>query len=138
MRNKIFNSAIVLVMLLWFGNFASMAAAQQSTVARVNVPPAGATVSDFKGRVRVQVPNQAAAGPFRGETLPPDTFITTEDGGLLLRLEDGSEVIVRSHTSLVLKQPAANDWRYLQLMIGRIRTAVQKRLGGASPFEIGT
>ncbi len=137
-RNKISNPAIVLVLLLWCGQFAGMAAAQQSTLSHANAPLAGATISDFKGRVRVQLPNQAVAGPVRGETLPPDTVITTEDGGLLLRLVDGSEVIVRAHTSLVLKQPAAHDWRYLQLMIGRIRTAVQKRLDGTSLFEIGT
>lgn len=138
MKSKLFNSTIVLVLLSSLSNLATVAAAQQMRPAQLNGPFAGASISDFKGRVQVQLPNQAPAGAARGEILPAETVITTEDGGMLLRLVDGSEVIVRSHTGLVLKQPAGNEWRYLQLIIGRIRTAVQKRLGGASPFEIGT
>ncbi len=138
MKSKMSNSTIVLVLLCWLSSLSTAAAAQQSTLAQENVPFAGANVADFKGNVRVQLPNQTMTGPARGEILPAGTVIITQDGGMLLRLADGSEVIVRPRTTVVLKQPAADDWRYLQLIIGRIRTAVQKRLGGASPFEIGT
>src|SRR5690349_14497900 len=40
----------------------------------------------------------------RGETLPPDSTVSTDDGRLLLKLSDGSDVLVRPHTKLLLKQ----------------------------------
>jgi hypothetical protein len=97
-----------------------------------NAPPmrapfAGATVSDFKGNVSIQLPKQGISTPSRGLVLPAETLITTQDDGL-----------VRSNTRLVLKQPEAGAWRYVQLMIGHVRAEIQKRIGGAPGFQIGT
>jgi hypothetical protein len=55
-----------------------------------------------------------------------------------LKLSDGSDILVRPHTKLVLKQPETSGWKYFQMMIGRIRTSIQKRFGGAPAFQIGT
>ncbi len=104
----------------------------------VKAPLAGATVADFKGRVSIQLPHQALAGPARGEVLPPETAVNTDDGTLLLKLTDGSEVLVRAHTRLVIKEPETSGWRYVQVMLGRIRAQVQKHLGGSPGFQIGT
>jgi hypothetical protein len=57
---------------------------------------------------------------------------------MLLHLSDGSDILVRSNTNLVLKQPEGGALRYLQVMFGRVRAEIQKRLGGAPGFQIGT
>jgi hypothetical protein len=114
------------------------AAAQQAPPATVSAPYAGATISDFKGKVGIQLPAQAFSAPVRGEVLPPDTTVSTDDGRLLLKLSDGSDVLVRPHTKLLLKQPETSGWKYFQVMIGRVRTQIQKRLGGSPTFQIGT
>jgi len=105
----------------------------------MHAPFAGATVSDFKGGVSIQLPHQGINTPSRGLVLPAETLISTQDDGrMLLRLADGSNLLVRSNTRLVLKQPEAGAWRYVQLMIGHVRAEIQKRLGGAPGFQIGT
>src|SRR6476620_8455552 len=114
------------------------AVAQQAPSAAVTVPYAGATISDFKGKVGIQLPAQAFSAPVRGEVLPPDTTVNTDEGRLLLKLSDGSDVLVRPHTKLLLKQPETSGWKYFQLLIGRVRTQIQKRLGGSPAFQIGT
>jgi uncharacterized membrane protein YgcG len=114
------------------------AAAQQTSASAASAPYAGATISDFKGKVSIQLPAQAFAAPVRGEVLPPDTTVNTDEGRLLLKLSDGSDVLVRPHTKLLLKQPEASGWKYFQLMLGRIRTQIQKRTGGSPAFQIGT
>lgn len=117
----------------------SLAPAQEpSSAAAAKVPFAGATVFDFKGKVGIQIPSHALTSPVRGEVLPPETTINTDDGRLLLRLSDGSDVVVRPHSRLVLKQPENNGWRYLQLLLGKIHTEIQKHLGGTPPVKIGT
>jgi hypothetical protein len=136
MKRKIFTLTIVLSLSLCCRGLAHAVNIQQP--APVTAPLAGANISDLKGKVHVQLPNQAISAAFRGEMLPRGTVITTDDGGLLLRLSDGSEVIVRPHTKVELQDPASDQWHYLELILGRIRAAVKKRLGGESPFAIGT
>src|SRR5262249_47705961 len=118
--------------------WAIFAAGQEPAPAVVKAPYAGATITDFKGKVGIRLPGQALAEPLRGAILPPETEVNTDDGHLLLRLADGSDVLVRSHTRLTVKQPETSGWRYLQLMIGRIHTQIQKHLGATPPVQIGT
>src|SRR3984893_8561742 len=99
---------------------------------------AGATIADGKGNIRLRPPGQLSSNHVRGEQLPPGTILDTGSGKLLLRLNDGSEVIVRSHTRLQLQQPTLADPSYFQLLLGRIRALINKRTGGAAPFELGT
>lgn len=132
MKNKLVFALIGVAM------YCATAAAQQDSPAAVSVPYAGATVSDFKGKIGIQLPAQAFSAPVRGEVLPPETTVNTDDGRLLLRLSDGSDVLVRPHTKLVLKQPETSGWKYFQILIGRVRTSIQKHLGGTPAFQIGT
>src|SRR5580765_947087 len=132
MKNKSLFTIIGLVL------YCICAAAQEAPSPAVSAPYAGATISDFKGKVSIQLPAQAFSAPIRGEILPPDSTVSTDDGRLLLRLSDGSDVLVRAHTKLLLKQPEASGWKYFQLLIGRVRTQIQKRLGGSPAFQIGT
>lgn len=133
MKNKFSITMIIGLML-----YCICATAQENPPAAANAPYAGATISDFKGKVSIQLPAQAFSAPVRGEILPPETTVSTDDGRLLLRLSDGSDILVRPHTKLVLKQPETSGWKYFQMMIGRIRTSIQKRMGGAPAFQIGT
>jgi len=132
MKNKLTFTIIGVVL------YCACAAAQQTPPAAVSVPYAGATISDFKGKVGIQLPAQAFSAPVRGEVLPPDTTVNTDDGRLLLRLTDGSDILVRPHTKLVLKQPETSGWKYFQILVGRVRTSIQKHLGGTPAFQIGT
>lgn len=133
MKNK---SIFTLIGLVLFCTSAVAQESQQGTTA--SAPYAGATISDFKGKVSIQLPAQAFAAPVRGEILPPDTTVSTDEGRLLLKLSDGSDVLVRAHTKLLLKQPEANGWKYFQLLMGRVRTQIQKRMNGSPAFQIGT
>jgi hypothetical protein len=117
-----------------------MAAAQEqqpgSTPATAAI--AGATIAEWKGNIRLNLPGQLPSNPMRGEQLPPGTILDTGSGRLLLRLSDGSEVMVRAHTRLQVRQPSLTDPSYFQLLLGRIRALINKRTGGAVPFELGT
>jgi uncharacterized membrane protein YgcG len=132
MKSKLTLTIVVLAL------YCACAAAQQAPAAAASAPYAGATISDFKGKVSIQLPAQAFAAPVRGEVLPPGTTVNTDEGRLLLKLSDGSDVLVRPHTKLLLKQPEASGWKYFQIMIGRVRTQIQKRMGGSPAFQIGT
>ncbi len=133
MRTKTILTALFILFCALF------AVAQEPQHAPINAPFAGATISDFKGKISIQLPGHGFSAPSRGLVLPAETLISTEDSGrMLLRLSDGSDLLVRSNTKLVLKQPEAGAWRYVQLMIGRVRAEIQKRLGGAPGFQIGT
>ena len=105
MKNKL--SITIFGMLLLCAD----AVAQQTPAAAVTVPTAGATISDFKGKVSIQLPAQVLSAPIRGEILPPDTTVSTDDGKLLLKLSDGSDLLVKPHTKLVLKQPETSGWK---------------------------
>src|SRR6266403_2084285 len=126
--------------LLFFWISAGMAAAQEqqtsSTPATAMI--AGATIAEWKGNVRLSLPDRSPTNPLRGEQLPPGAIVETGSGRLLLRLSDGSEVLVRAHTRLQVQQPSLTDPSYFQLLLGRIRALINKRTGGAVPFELGT
>jgi hypothetical protein len=128
----------VIYTFIGFALVCACAEAQETGQATVTAPYAGATISDFKGKVSIQLPAQAFSTPTRGEVLPPETTVSTDDGRLLLKLGDGSDILVRPHTKLVLKQPETSGWKYFQMILGRVRTSIQKRLGGAPAFQIGT
>lgn len=127
---------VVRIFLLLF--VCGLAAAQEPQAGPAHAAFAGATVSEVKGKVSIQLPGHSFHAPNRGEILPAETQINTEDGRLLLRLTDGSDLLVRPNTRLVLKQPETSGWRYVQLLFGRVRAEIQKRLGNSPGFQIGT
>ncbi|MGE5324003.1 MAG: FecR domain-containing protein [Actinomycetota bacterium] len=125
--------------MLWILLCTLLSAAQEPQNAPMTAPFAGATISDFKGNLSIQLPGHGLATPSRGLVLPAETLISTEDSGrMLLHLSDGSDLLVRSNTRLILKAPEPGAWRYLQLLIGHVRAEIKKRLGGAPGFQIGT
>ena len=125
---------------LFFWMAAGMAAAQeqQPSSTPVTAAIAGATITEWKGNIRLSLPGHSSSNPLRGEQLPPGTILDTGSGSLLLLLSDGSEVIVRAHTRLQVQEPSLADPSYFQLLLGRIRALINRRTGGAAPFELGT
>jgi|SRR5579859_1596380 len=125
---------------LFFWSTLALAAAQdqQPSAAPTSAPFAGATISQWKGNIHLNLPGQPASTPTLGETLPPGTVLETGGGRLLLQLTDGSQVLIRAHTRLTVQQPGPTERGYFQLLLGRIRAVISKRTGGAPPFELGT
>ena len=126
--------------LMFFCISAGVVGAQEqqpsSTPATAEI--AGAAIAEWKGNIRLSLPGQLPSNPLRGEQLPSGTILDTGNGTLILRLSDGSEVLVRAHTRLQVQQPSLTDPSYFQLLLGRIRALINKRTGGAAPFELGT
>ena len=111
---------------------------QQPRSVPARAPFAGASVSDWRGKVQLQIPGRQPSAPARGQTLPPGTLLDTGDGRLVLRLDDESQILVGPHTRLLFNDPPARDWRYWQLLLGRIRARIKKHTGGAPAFQLGT
>jgi hypothetical protein len=70
--------------------------------------------------------------------LDPESTIETGKGSILLRMDDGSQALVNSHSRVVLKSPEVGLGLYLELIIGKLMAKVQKRIGEPPPFRIGT
>jgi hypothetical protein len=138
MKYTAVRSAYFCLIFFWISAGMSAAQEQQTSPAPTTAAIAGATIAEWKGDIRLNLPGQLPSNPLRGEQLPPGTILDTGSGRLLLRLSDGSEVIVRAHTRLQVQQPSLTDPSYLQLLLGRIRALINKRTGGAVPFELGT
>src|SRR5260370_38831881 len=130
-------STFFCVAFFWIA--AGMAAQEQQPVSTPGTAAiAGATIAEWKGNIRLNLPGHSPSNPLRAEQLPPGSIVDTGSGRLLLRLSDGSGVMLREHTRLQVQQPSATDPSYLQLLLGRIRALINKRTGGAVPFELGT
>jgi ferric-dicitrate binding protein FerR (iron transport regulator) len=104
----------------------------------LTMPPGSALVAEVKGKVSVTPPQGAAAPAQRGMALPAETNIETGKGSVLLLLADGSQVLVRSKTHLVLKSPASSEGHFLQMFLGEILATIKKRFGETPPFRLGT
>src|SRR5258707_57065 len=138
MKYKAIRSRYFCLIFFWISAGTSAAQEQQTGSAPATAAIAGATIAEWKGDIRLNLPGQLPSNPLRGEQLPPGTILDTGSGRLLLRLSDGSEVMVRARTRLQVQQPSLTDPSYFQLLLGRIRALINKRTGGALPFEIGT
>lgn len=98
----------------------------------------GATIAEVKGKVAVYSAQGTELAAQRGQALLTDCRLETENGSILLALQDGSQVLVKSHSRVVLKDPNADKGYYLELLIGRIVNKIQKRVGTNPSFRMGT
>jgi len=112
------------------------AAAQNPETAML--PVGSATLADFGSGLVLHAPDGAVLDPVRGMTLAPETVIDTEKNSALLNLQDGSQVLVKSHSHVVLQAPNQGPGYSLQLAIGKIIARVKKRLGNSPSFRMGT
>ena len=102
------------------------------------LPTGSATVSDLKGEVEVHSPQGEVVAAQRGTVLAAESKIDTAKGSVLLDLEDGSQVLVKSNSHVVLKAPNQAKGYWFELLLGKINAKVQKRLGNAPSFRMGT
>jgi ferric-dicitrate binding protein FerR (iron transport regulator) len=115
-----------------------LATAQSTQSEPVALVSGSAVIADLKGEVMLQSAQGAALPAQRGQVLPAESNIETAKGSLLLSLQDGSQVLVKPHSRVILKAPEQSQGNFLQLFIGNIMAKVQKRLGNAPSFRLGT
>lgn len=114
------------------------AALQKQEPQQITLPTGSALVAEVKGKVSVTPPQGAAAMAQRGMVLPAETAIETVKGSVILLLADGSQLLVKSKTRVVLKSPDSGDGHFLQMFFGEILANIRKRLGETPPFRMGT
>lgn len=115
-----------------------LAAIQKPEPQPATLSAGSATVLEVKGKVSVTTAQGASAEAQRGMVLPAETSIETGKGRLILLLSDGSQVLLKSKTRVVLKSPDSGDGHFLQMFLGEILANIKKRLGETSPFRMGT
>lgn len=105
-----------------------------------DAPPGGAIVLDVAGKVTARNPKGDKLNVLRSSILlEGTTIVTNSDAKVLLRLGDGSEVLLRSGSSLILRQQALRTGSTLfELILGRLRAVVTKRFTGTPSFQLGT
>jgi FecR protein len=112
--------------------------AQNAPLEPTSLPIGSAVVSEVKGEMVITSPQGTPVVAQRGLTLTAETRIETAKGTLLLELQDGSQVLIKGHSNVVLKASNEGKGYSLELFIGKILAKVQKRLGGAPSFRMGT
>src|SRR5579864_6657428 len=112
--------------------------AQNAPLEPTALPIGSAVVSEVKGELVITSPQGTPVVGQRGATLSAESRIETAKGTVLLELQDGSQVLIKAHSNVVLKAPNEGNGYSLELFIGKIMAKVQKRLGGAPSFRMGT
>jgi len=97
-----------------------------------------ASIAELKGDVTLHSPQGDVVNAQRGTLLPPDTKIDTVKGSVLLDLQDGSQVLVKSNSHVILRSPTQEKGYWLELLLGKINAKIQKRLGNTPSFRMGT
>ena len=128
------------VVVAFLGLYTSIGAlAQSSAIDPQNLPLGAAVLSDAKGEVLVTAPNDAEAKPAqKGQLLAPNSTIECKKGTALLALSDGSQVLVKSNTKVILRVPDEAKGNFLEQLIGKITATVKKRATGDPAFKMGT
>jgi len=112
--------------------------AQNAQLEPTSLPIGSAVVSEVKGELVLTSPQGTPVVAQRGITLSAESRIETAKGTVLLELQDGSQVLIKAHSNIVLKAPNEGKGFSLELFIGKIMAKVQKRLSGAPSFRMGT
>lgn len=103
-----------------------------------SLPVGSATITEVKGEVLLHGPQGETLAAQRGLVLAAESTIETQKGNLLLELQDGSQVLVKPHSRVVLRDPNQGKGFYLELLIGKVVNKIQKRLGNTPSFRMGT
>lgn len=102
------------------------------------LPVGSATIAEIKGDVEIHSPQGDVVSAQRGTLLGAESKIDTAKGSALLDLQDGSQVLVKPNSHVVLKAPNQGKGYWLELLMGKIHAKVQKRLGNSPSFRMGT
>ena len=125
-----FSTAMMLLLVL--------AGATGQSPETATLPIGSATIAEFKGDFILHGPSGDALTAQRGTVLAPQSTIETAKGSLLLTLEDGSQVLVKSNSRVLLKAPDQEKGYWLELLLGKINAKIQKRVGNTPSFRMGT
>jgi hypothetical protein len=128
-----FCTALTLLMV-----FCTSATQQLESPQAASLPSGSATISELKGDVVLRGPQGEAITGSRGLVLSAESTIETAKGSLLLVLQDGSQVLVKSHSRVVLKAPDKDKGFSIELLIGKVLNKITKRLGNTPSFRMGT
>jgi hypothetical protein len=128
----------VLLLLLTIIVMFTLAAAQNPEAPSTTLAIGSATIGELKGEISIRSPQGESLAAQAGLVITPDSTIETGKGSLLLNLADGSQVLVKSHSQVVLKAPDQGQGFSLELLIGRVVNKIQKRLGSTPSFRMGT
>jgi hypothetical protein len=118
----------------------SIAVAQTRTGQVSPLPSGGGVVLDLSGVIEVHDPNGRKLSVVRDSLLSEGAMIETSPGAkILLRLEDGSEVLIGSRARFLLKRDYLPTGTTLfDLLLGRLKAVVTKRNTGSPSFQLGT
>ena len=114
------------------------AAAQTTPPQPTDLPIGSAEISEVKGTVVLHSPQGSPLIAQRGVTLAAGSTIETAKGSILLDLQDGTQVLVKGHSNVVLRAPNEGKGYSLELFMGNILVKVRKRLGSNPSFRMGT
>jgi hypothetical protein len=120
---------------------ASLALASTAQSVRAQVTPVEARIASVSGTVVLSNGAQAPTAAKRGDVLFPGEEIDTRGGGhLTLALTDGSMVVVRPGSRVLLKDfRAANTLRELfEVLLGRVRVRINHFGGKPNPYRINS
>ena len=118
--------------------FCTAAGQDPSPTQPTSLPVGSATIAEVKGQVVLHGPQGEALVAQRGLVLAATSTVETQKGNLLLELQDGSQVLVKPHSRVVLQDPNQGKGFYLELLIGKVVNKIQKRLGNTPSFRMGT
>jgi hypothetical protein len=118
--------------------FLTLTAAQTAPQQQTVLPIGSAVVTEIKGNVVFASPDGTPISPQRGITLFADSKIETAKGSVLLMLQDGSQVLIKGHSNVVLRAPTQGKGYWLELFLGKIMAKIQKRMDEAPSFRMGT
>ena len=121
--------------------FAVLSAIGQTVAASSGqVPHGGAIVLDFSGKVKVHGAGGDSFVIARNGVVPQGAVIETDPNAkVLLRLEDGSEILLRESSHLVMNQETLpSGSTFFELILGKLRAVVTKRYRGTPSFQLGT
>src|SRR4029077_3554693 len=104
----------------------------------VALPVGSATIAEFKGDITLHTPTGEGVTAQRGTALAAESTIETAKGSVLLDLQDGSQILVKPNSHVVLKAPTQEKGYWLELLLGKINAKIQKRLGNTPSFRMGT
>ena len=135
------NSYVVKVLTGLIGSFVVLGAVGQTpTVNNGHVPHGGAMVLDFSGKVKVHGAGGESLVVTRNGLVPQGAVIETDPNAkVLLRLEDGSEILLHERSHLVMNQETSPTGSTLfELILGKLRAVVTERFTGTPSFQLGT
>src|ERR1700741_3891282 len=84
------------------------------------LPVGSATIAELTGEVTLNSGQGEAMSAAPGMVLAPETKNDTGKGSMLLDLQDGSEILVKSNSHVVLKAPSQEKGYWLELLLGKI------------------